>query len=210
LQDIAAEYAKGRLLLIGTTNLDAHRGVIWNIGKIAESGHPKALDLLHNILLASSAVPGAFPPVLVEVEAQGQRFQEMHVDGGASAQVFVYPPQFKLDELGAAAGVTRVRKLYVIRNAQLDPGWSEVERRTLSIAGRAIASLIQAQGRGDLFRLSAIAQRDQVDFNLAYIPSTFKAPHREEFDNEYMRQLFQVGYDLARKGYPWAKTPPGM
>ena len=210
LRDIAAEYAKGRLLLIGTTNLDAHRGIIWNIGKIAESGHPKALDLLHNILLASSAVPGAFPPVLVEVEAQGQRFQEMHVDGGASAQVFVYPPQFKLDELGAAAGVTRVRKLYVIRNAQLDPGWSEVERRTLSIAGRAIASLIQAQGRGDLFRLSAIAQRDQVDFNLAYIPSTFKAPHREEFDNEYMRQLFQVGYDLARKGYPWAKTPPGM
>jgi hypothetical protein len=49
-----------------------------------------------------------------------------------------------------------------------------------------------------------------VDFNLAYIPETFKAPHREEFDNEYMKQLFQVGYDLARNGYPWAKTLPGM
>jgi predicted acylesterase/phospholipase RssA len=210
LRDIAAEHAKGRILLIGTTNLDSRRPVLWNIGKIAASGHPKALDLFRTILIASSAIPGAFPPVLLEVEAKGKRFHEMHVDGGASAQVFLYPPQHKLGELSAAAGLKRERKLYVIRNAQLTPEWSEVERRTLSIAGRAIQALIQTQGRGDLFRIYAVSQRDRVDFNLAYIPETFKAPHREEFDNEYMKQLFQVGYDLARNGYPWEKAPPGM
>lgn len=209
LGEIAAEYAKGRMLLIGTTNLDARRPVIWNMGKIAASGDPKALSLFHSILIASSALPALFPPVLIDVEANGQRFQEMHVDGGASAQVFLYPPQFKLKELAATGSITRERKLYIIRNARLDPDWAEVERRTLSIANRAITSLIQTQGRGDLFRIFSIAERDQVDFNLAYIPETFKAVHKEEFDTAYMRQLYQVGFDMARKGYPWVKRPPG-
>jgi hypothetical protein len=80
----------------------------------------------------------------------------------------------------------------------------------MTIAGRAIQALIQTQGRGDLFRIYAVSQRDHVDFNLAYIPETFNVPHKEEFDNEYMKQLFQLGYDLARNGYPWEKAPPGM
>jgi predicted acylesterase/phospholipase RssA len=210
LSEIAAEYAKGRIFLVATTNLDAQRGVIWNMGKIAASGHPKALDLFHSILIASSALPAAFPPVLIDVEAKGRRFQEMHVDGGATAQVFVYPPSFRVREVAAAAGIQRERRLYVVRNARLDPGWAEVERRTVSIGSRAISSLIQMQGRGDLFRIFALAERDQVDFNLAYIPESFNTPHKEVFDNEYMRQVYQLGYDLAKKGYPWAKKPPGV
>ncbi|HEY5850593.1 MAG TPA: hypothetical protein VIT62_07505 [Lysobacter sp.] len=90
------------------------------------------------------------------------------------------------------------------------PDWSEVERRTLPIAGRAIASLIQTQGIGDLYRIYAVSQRDEVDFNLAYIPDDFDAPHKEEFDTQYMRALFDLGYQQALKGYPWAKLPPGM
>jgi len=135
----------------------------------------------------------------------------MHVDGGASAQVFVYPTKYRLAEAAAAAGVAqRERHLYVIRNARLDPDWAQVERRTMSIAARAITSLIQTQGKGDVFRIFAIAQRDQVDFNLAFIPETFQASHKEEFDNPYMRQLFQLGYDLAQNGYDWTKVPPGF
>jgi hypothetical protein len=80
----------------------------------------------------------------------------------------------------------------------------------LSIIGRAIASLVQTQGIGDLYRLYAISQRDGVDYNLAYIPTTFDAPHTEVFDTEYMRALFKVGYEQASKGDPWAKRPPGM
>lgn len=210
LQEIAAEHAKGRVLLVCTTNLDARQPVIWNLGKIAASGHPGALQLFRSILIASAALPGAFPPVFIEVEVKGQRYHEMQVDGGASAQIFVYPPQFKLAERAAATGTQRERHLYLIRNARLDPEWAHVERRTMSIANRAITSLIQTQGRGDLFRIFAVAQRDQVDFNLAYIPETFKASHKEEFDNLYMRQLFQLGYDLAKNGYDWTKQPPGF
>ena len=210
MQEIAAEHAKGRVLLIGTTNLDARRGVIWNLTKIAASGHPNSLQLIRDLMVASAAIPGGFPPMMIDVEVDGRRHQEMHVDGGASAQVFVYPTSLDVQALSAEAGIVRDRSLYLIRNSKLTPGWSEVERRTLSIAGHAVASLITQQGVGDLYRIYAIAQRDRVDFNLAFIPSGFDAPHPQEFDADYMRALYKVGYDLATQGKPWVKRPPGM
>ncbi|WP_022947369.1 patatin-like phospholipase family protein [Methylohalobius crimeensis] len=210
LEEIAREHARGRMLLMATTNLDARQAVIWNMTKIAASGNPKALELFHKIMLASAAIPGAFPPVMIDVEANGRRYQEMHVDGGAMAQVFLYPPSLKVADLSQQHGIVRERRLYVIRNARLDPEWAEVERRTLSIAGRAISSLIQTQGVGDLYKIYLEAQRDGIDFNLAYIPKTFNAPHEEDFDTEYMRKLFQTGYELAAEGYRWKDKPPGL
>jgi predicted acylesterase/phospholipase RssA len=210
LQAIAAEYAKGRLLLIGTTNLDSSEPVIWNMTAIAASGDPRALVLFRRVLLASAAIPGAFPPVMIDVTVDGQRYQEMHVDGGAMRQVFAYPPSVELGKLAADIGAVRERHLYVIRNAPMDADWAEVQRRTLTIAGRAVSTLIQSQGVGDLYRIYAAAQRDGVDFNLAYIPSTFEATRKEQFDTAYMQALFKVGRDAAAAGYPWQKVPPGF
>ncbi|MBL8674291.1 MAG: patatin-like phospholipase family protein [Rhodospirillales bacterium] len=210
MKDIAAEHAKGRILLIGSTNLDGRHGVIWNVTKIAASGHPGALDLIHRILVASAAVPGAFPPVMIDVEVDGRRYQEMHVDGGATAQVFVYPPSLHVGELSRQHQITRQRRMYVIRNARLDADWAQVDRRLMSIAGRSISSLIQTQGVGDLYKISAEAKRDGIDFNLAFIPSTFKVELKEPFDTVYMNALFEVGYDLGKRGYVWNKAPPGM
>jgi predicted acylesterase/phospholipase RssA len=209
LDAIAAEYAKGRLLLIGTTNLDARRPVIWNIGKIAASGNPKALELIRKLLVASAAVPGAFPPTMVDVEINGKHYQEMHVDGGAAAQVFVYPPNVDVAALSRANDIVRQRRLYVIRNARLDPDWADVDRQTLSITERAVSSLIQTQGIGDLYRIYLASQRDKIDFNLAYIPSSFNVPLPRPFDNHYMVELFKLGYALGSKGYRWSKMPPG-
>jgi Predicted esterase of the alpha-beta hydrolase superfamily len=209
LDAIAAEHEKGRALLIGTTNLDARRPVIWNVTKIAATHHPNALELVQTLLVASAAIPGAFPPVMISVDADGRTFEEMHVDGGATAQVFVYPPSLNIRTAAQQAGIVRERRLYVIRNARLDPDWAQVERRTLSIANRAVSSLIQTQGIGDLYRIYIAAQRDGIDFNLAYIPETFKTTLKEPFDPVYMNELFKIGYDMAAKGYPWAKTPPG-
>jgi patatin-like phospholipase len=206
LDAIAAEYKKGRILLIGTTNLDARRPVIWDIGAIAATGQPGALKLVQNILVASAAIPGAFPPMMFDVEVNGKVYQEMHVDGGASAQVFLYPPQLNVN----ASGIKRERHLYVLRNARLDPDWAQVDRSTMSIAGRAISSLIQTQGVGDLYRIYLTTKRDGFDFNLAYIPKTFTTVLKEPFDSAYMNELFQLGYDMAAKGYPWEKVPPGF
>ncbi|MGJ0533412.1 MAG: patatin-like phospholipase family protein [Methylocystis sp.] len=206
LDAIAAEHKKGRILVIGTTNLDARRPVIWDIGAIAASGHPRALELVHDVLVASAAIPGAFPPVMIDVEMDGKPYEEMHVDGGASAQVFLYPPQLDI----AKSGIKRDRVLYVIRNARLDPEWAQVERQVMSIAGRAISSLIQTQGVGDLYQIYLTTQRDGFDYNLAYIPKTFTRTLKEPFETAYMLELFDLGHDLAAAGYKWDKAPPGF
>ena len=210
LDTIATEYAKGRLLLVGTTDLDARRGVIWNLSKLAASRDPKALELFRTLMVTSAAIPGAFPPTMIDVAVNGHPYQEMHVDGGATAQVFIYPPSLDITAGARKLGIQRERRAYIIRNSRLDPDWAQVDRSTMSIAGRAISSLIQTQGIGDLYRIYLTTQHDGVDYNLAYIPESFKAPHKADFDTEYMRKLYAVGYDMAAKGYPWQKTPPGF
>jgi len=205
LREIAAEYAKGRMLLVGTANLDSLEPVIWNMTAIAASNDPNARSLFEKVLLASASIPGAFPPVMIDVTVGGTRYQEMHVDGGTMAQVFLYPPS-----LSVANSPQRKRALYIIRNARLDPDWASVERRTLSIATRAIGSLTRTQGVGDLYRIYATAQRDGLDYNLTYIPATFNTPHTEEFDTAYMRSLYAVGEQAAKSGYQWQKYPPGF
>jgi hypothetical protein len=209
LAEIAAEYAKGRLLLVGTTNLDAQRGVIWNMTALAASKDPDAPELFRKVLLASASIPGAFPPVMIDVTVDGKHYQEMHVDGGATAQVFIYPQRFHLKEISAEKGFDRQRTLYIIRNARLEPSWAHIDRRTMSIATNAISALIQSQGNGDLNRMYLTAGRDHLDYNLAYIPSDFTQVSKSTFDPVYMRQLFARGHDLAVKGYPWQKYPPG-
>lgn len=210
IDEIAGEYKKGRLLLIATTNLDRSRPVIWNIGAIAASGKDGSKSLIRKILIASAAIPAAFPPVMIDVTADGEKYQEMHVDGGATAQLFLYPPTLHLRDTAEGKGLVRDRKAYVIRNARLDPRWASVRRRTLSIAGRAVSALIQTQGVGDLYRVYLTTQRDGVDFNLAYIPSTFNEQQVEDFDPIYMGKLFQVGYADGKDGVDWIKTPPGF
>jgi hypothetical protein len=204
LTEIAAEYGKGRILLVGTANLDSLEPVIWNMTAIAASKDPNAISLFSNVLLASASIPGAFPPVMIDVNVGGARYQEMHVDGGTMAQVFLYPPS-----ISAANSPHRKRVLYIIRNARLDADWASVERRTLNIATRAIGSLTRTQGVGDLYRIYATAQRDGIDYNLTYIPRTFNTPHNEEFDTAYMRSLFDVGFQSGSVRQ-WQKYPPGF
>ncbi len=210
LERIAEKYAKGPPLFVATTNLDARLPVIWNMGEIAASNDPKSLELFRKILLASASIPGVFPPVMIDVEVDGVSYQEMHVDGGAAAQVYLFPTSLGSTLRDKGLWIERERIAYVIRNARLDPHWASIERRTLSILGRAISSLIQTQGIGDLYQIYSNAKQNDMDFNLAFIGPDFDVEHEEDFDTEYMRDLFDYAYQLARGGYPWQKTPPGL
>jgi hypothetical protein len=208
LADIAEEYRNGRLLLIGTTSLDVQRPVIWNIGAIAASGNPKALDLVHKILRASAAIPGAFPPVMIDVEADGKSYQEMNVDGGAVAQTFLYPPDVGLRVDFKSKELARDRHAYIIRNGRLDPDWASVDRQFLSIVGRAISAMIHYSGYNDVLRIYATTKRDGVDYNLAYIETDFADFKHEPFDPAYMRALFDYAYAKAASPAVWHKAPP--
>ncbi|HEX7009661.1 MAG TPA: patatin-like phospholipase family protein [Phycisphaeraceae bacterium] len=209
LQAIAREHAKGRRLLIGTTNLDAQRPVIWNMGEIAASGHPRALELFRDVIVASASIPVAFPPVYIEVKAGSDTFEEMHVDGGVVAQVFLFGGGFSvLEEARRTATTPRPIDLYVIRNGSPDPAWQAVTPRLLPIASRSIDTLLKFNGLNDLLRLHAIAVRDGMTFHLAYIPGDLPFEPAEAFDPEYMARLFNLAYEAAAAGYPWREQPP--
>jgi hypothetical protein len=205
LDAIAGEYDKGRMLLIGTTDLDAQRPVIWNIGALAASRHPRALDLFRRILRASTAIPGAFQPVLIDVEIDGRRFQEMHVDGGAIVQLFLYPPSFEVGQLGE-----RGRHAYIIRNARVDAMHAETQPRTINIAARAIGTMLTASGNNDLLLTYFVSRRDGVDYNLAFIGSDFVTARSGEFDPRYMQALYDYGFRRGAMGGLWYKAPPGL
>lgn len=205
LNKVAQEHLRGRRLLIGTTQLDAQRLVIWNMGAIALSGHSQALELFRKIMVASASIPAMFPPQHLKVEAAGNYFQEMHVDGGTRTQVMLYEASIRF----LARPSMRPRRLFIIRNEQVHPEWQEVKPQLKHIAIRTISTLLKSQGIGDLFRLYVFAQRDQFDYNLAYIPPDFTSRPTSSFDTVYMNELFQKGYQLACCGQPWHKYPPG-
>ncbi len=209
LAAIAAEYSKGRALQIATTDLDSGRPVIWNMGAIAASPAPGALELFRKIMVASASIPGVVSPVLFDVEVDGERYQEMHVDGGVIAQTYVYPRDI-LKEWARVTGkpIQRAVHVYVVLNGRMQPEWKDTKRRTVEIGNRAIRTLVQSQGIGDVDRIYTIALEDRVDFNLAYIGPEFSYPHAEVFDNAFMKRLYDYAYALGASGKAWHKAPP--
>jgi len=205
---IAAEYPKGRRLLVGTTNLDAQRPVVWDMTAIAASGNPDRVELFRNVLVASAAIPGVFPPQLIKVQADGKLYEELHVDGGTTTQAFLLSAQNSLKDVDKALNFKRKRSLYVIINGTFAPQAEKTETKTLAIAARSISTLIKNQSIGDVYKMYAQSQRDGVDFNLVSIPSDFTEKSKSEFDQAYMRKLYDRGYQMGQVASTWEKEPP--
>jgi predicted acylesterase/phospholipase RssA len=200
---IAAEFRRGRHLIIGTTDLDTGRPVDWYIGEIANSDNPNRIDLIHKVLLASASIPGVFPPVLIGAEYEGQHFDEMHVDGGVVTQAFFYSFTTDWNIISERLEVKGRPTMYMIRNSRVNPARTTIEPTLLSITERSISLLILNQGVGDIFYMASLAERDDIDLNLAYIPDDFEIEENELFDPVYMQALFDLGYHNAKEGNPW-------
>ncbi len=215
LTAIAREHRRGRRLYIGTTNLDAQRPVVWDMGAIAASGHKDALKLFRRVLIASASIPVAFPPQYMSVRAQDERYDEMHVDGGVTAEVFIWGFGDALPAVAhrpatmpAAPDAPPPIRVYVIRNATIAPQYRAIAPRVIPIAERSIFTLINSQAVGDLYRIYSIARWAGMEFRLAHIPDDDKPLSGEEFNKEEMNRLFSVGYKLGAGGYPWKAYPP--
>lgn len=212
LAAIAAEHAHGRRLFIVTTNLDAQRGVVWDMGAIAASRQPNARELFRDVLVASASIPGIFGPTYIEVEAGGQRFREMHVDGGATTQVFVLPDSALATGIGIAAPRGVPVHVYVIINNHLTPQFEVVESGILATASRSFSTLIKSDSKQTLFVTAEYVGRER--FHLTYIDSGFeKWLHanpgmKPGFNAPYMQMLYRYGYDEARSGNAWTNEVP--
>lgn len=203
--DIAAEHQRGRRLFIATYDLDAERPVVWNMGAIAAHGGEDALALFRTVLLASTAVPGAFPPVLINVEANGKSFAEMHVDGGIGGQLFVAPGPLLAPTSDYRLPATQ---LYIVVNTGLERDFAVVDRFVPTILTQVVGAAVKVDTRLMLNIAYTVAKRSGVGFNVATIPSSFNAPSKGPFDPGYMGPLFQAGYEQGRSATPFANEPP--
>jgi predicted acylesterase/phospholipase RssA len=161
-------------------------------------------------MLASAAIPGVFPPVRIKVIADGKAYEELHVDGGPTRQVFFSPTDFRFQDLDKAIGRKITRNLYIIRNGKIGPEWAQSKESVLAIGQRSLYTVTKNQALGDLIRMHSKALADGIAYNLAVIPDSFSAPQPQPFDLAYMQALYKVGHDLGRNGYNWHKAPPGI
>lgn len=217
LKAVAAEHAKGRRLLIATTQVDSERPVLWDMGAIAqrnaETGDPRALALFRAIILASTAVPGVFPPVAIPAEAKDgakdgtkdKSFAELHDDGGAMAPFYLAPA-------AALEGETRLRlptdRVYLVVNNRLEPEFQMASRTTLSVLGRTMSAAIKAQTRAALALSKGYAERTGLDLRIALIDGRFAKTSEKPFDQAYMKALFAHGESLARDGSAFVQARP--
>jgi predicted acylesterase/phospholipase RssA len=160
------------------------------------------------VLLASASFPGIFPPVHIQVQAGGQQYEEMHVDGGTTREVFFTVADFSFREFDKAIGRKVQRRLWIIRNGKIEPEYKATQDQTFIIAQRSLETLAKSRGVGDLARMYSRARADNIDYNLAAIPAEFEAPRPVPFDQAYMKTLYDFAFALGRGGYPWAKAPP--
>jgi hypothetical protein len=207
--EIAQQYREGRLLLVGTTNLDAQRQMIWNMGEIAVAAErdPEAAQLLRDVLLASASLPGIFPPVRIKVRADGKVYEEMHVDGGPTRQVFLAPADLSLKTFDNLYAKPPTRTVYVIRNGKIGPAYEAVQPNLFAISKRSFYTVAKHQTMGELNQIFSMTERDGAAFRLASIPSSFSVKSAKAFDQTYMRALFVVGQRIGRQSDSWAKSP---
>jgi hypothetical protein len=211
---VGRAHNEGQRLLIGTTNFDAQRPVIWNMGVVANSKHPDAYRVFREILVASASIPILFPPVLIDVEAGGQTYDEMHVDGGTVGQMFFYGSALDWKKVIAEAsgGKELVDKstLYVIIDGEIDPESEAVRRRLGPITHRTISTLIKVSAWSALYRMYLHAEQGGYGFKYVGLPDSYEPQVKEPYNSEEMTRMFDIGYEIGLQGDGWRSAPPGL
>ncbi len=200
---VAAQAARGRLLLVATTDLDTGQAVVWNMGAIAARGGPRALRLFRTVLVASASIPGDFPPVLIPVKAGGKRFDEMQVDGSASS-TFLFAPGV-VTILPGRIKLLDGAHVYLIINGHLRERPQTTPNSTTAILVRSADTVLVSDSRSRVKLADAFAQRQGADLKVTGIPASYPLEGTAaDLEPAAMRALFIYGERCAREHKVWS------
>jgi len=205
---VAAEHRKGRRLLIQTTNLDAQRPVVWNMGAIAASGVPGSDELFRRVMVASASIPGIFTPTMIPVTGGGRSFREMHVDGGVVSNVFILPAQMLYAQ--PRVSVKQGGSIYILNNGKLDPSFEVVQKSIPDIVGRSLSTMVASGSRTTLSATYNFARKNGLTFHLTAIPPEVDNSGTMAFDTDELRKLYAFGLEYGRSGHAWSSEPPAV
>jgi len=207
---IAAQHHSGRRLFIGTTHFDSEELVVWNLGRIAESDMPNKVTLIHQILAASASIPGVFPPQFIEVNQGDKTLEELHVDGGLTVQMFFEVVNVDYGKINEALGLTTSPQVHVIRNGMLKVPYHATEDKGVELLSRSLSSMTIQQAKGDLYRMLYFSKNSDLELTFTYMDDEFNAPKatKDMFDLQYMKALYQHGYNKAQSNELWSTEVP--
>ncbi|WP_422038923.1 patatin-like phospholipase family protein [Roseibium sp.] len=195
LAEVAREHRRGRRLALITTNIEAQRPVIWDMGQIAEAGTVESVDLFRKVVLASASIPGAFPPVQIDVVADGQTYSELHVDGATTTNLFLAPLNLTVfNDTPKRRG-----RIFILTNGKYLPEYRPVKAKTIPLAGRAFSTLLKYSTKADVQRLQLFADRTGAELRFVSIPIEFDEDSTEPFDKDYMNALYDFGYGAGER-----------
>jgi predicted acylesterase/phospholipase RssA len=194
---VAREHAKGRRLLVLTTNLDAQRGTVWDMGAIAASTDPGRYALFRKVLLASASIPGFFPPVMIEVESPELRFSELHVDGGAISSILAIPPAVAFED--QANGTKVDARLTILYNGAIGPVHRVIDPDAFAIIERALFTAIKTADQREILVLRDYARETGLVLDIESIGKEAENPEADLFEREFMQRLFERGLERGRK-----------
>jgi predicted acylesterase/phospholipase RssA len=194
LARVAAAYDEGRLLFVGTTNVDYGQTWVWNMSLIAKAGK---LELYRKVLLASASFPVVFPPV----EIDGHLF----VDGAARSNVVV----------AGLGGTERPDpplhgpgNIYLINNGRDNQPPAALRRELGPVAASTIGVMMDQSMQTALGRSYFGARLLGYEFNVVAIPDDVDVGNDPlAFDPKQMRTAFEVGREMAKQEQPWSSTP---
>jgi len=211
LKKIAEAHRQGRRLYVGTTNLDTKSLIVWDMGAIAARNTEESRILFQKILLASCSIPGLLPSMPIDIEVDGKRFTELHVDGSVTAYVFLQPAMIGIGPHGEQSSGANSTTVHVIVAGRLHQTPMPTKRELFSIAGESMNAMLQAKLEGELAELFMLARYAKADFKLAGIPQNHPMPSNNmSFDQKVMRGLFNEGLRAGRDGTAWHSFPPGL
>lgn len=198
---VAREHSKGRRLYIATVSLDAQRQVVWDAGELARRGDPASLQMLEDILVASASVPGVFPPVLIKVQNGINAVIEMHVDGGAVSNFFIWPEDFPIDSVPKG----HLSRVFVVLNSRVEPNFSVVRYGGIKIASRSFETMQKYATSRQLKYIENIANQRDIDLSVAEIPAEYSSGFLD-FSRDRMSDLFNQGVELGKSGSAFLRS----
>lgn len=202
LDAVAEQHCRGRRLLVATTNLDTLRTVVWDMGAIAAQDSPARLDLFISVLAASASLPGLFAPQMIQVVADDQSFEEMHIDGGTASPLLL-PPSVLPKRVPAPAEEGRI-EVHAIINTCLQPIVREVPVSIVPILARSFDLMLAASYGAALRSAAELCERHDCILKITSLPMDLGRAHWMRFDQRSMARTFERGVEMGRSGDLWA------
>jgi hypothetical protein len=171
-------------------------------------GGEPARKLFRDVVVASASIPGVFEPVLIHVQQEGRLYDEMHVDGNASASLFIAPAAayFALLDQRSLDGA----RVYVLFNEQIIDAPETTPFKLRPIVARTFSVALKHMSKAQVVAVDQFAEKYRMSVRSTYLPFDYPKYGSADFRASTMRPLFEYGARCAQSGRLWTTMDETM